>query len=152
VVLQLHAQLRRVIRLITTLKNIKGFTLIELLVVVAIIGVLTSVVLASLNIAREKGANAAIKQSLNNARSQAEIFYDTNSVYTNLCQTDQMLMTMSFVNKTSGLTGTCNSTATEWAISSPLKTSDGTSKYWCVDVTGSAKEYTSALGNATVCQ
>ena len=56
----------------------KGFTLIELLVVIAIIGILSSVVLASLNTARNKGADAAIKSNLANARAQAELFYDAN--------------------------------------------------------------------------
>lgn len=63
----------------------KGFTLIELLVVVAIIGILASVVLSSLNTARAKGADAAIKANLANIRAQAEILYDTNGNYTGLC-------------------------------------------------------------------
>ena len=55
-----------------------GFTLIELLVVIAIIGVLSSIVLSSLNTARNKGNDAAAKSNLDNARAQAELFYDAN--------------------------------------------------------------------------
>lgn len=50
-------------------KKNSGFTLIELLVVVAIIGILASVVLASLNTARAKGAAAAFKSEVNSARA-----------------------------------------------------------------------------------
>lgn len=59
----------------------KGFTLIELLVVVAIIGILASVVLASLNTARAKGADAAIKANLANTRAAAALYYDIPSNY-----------------------------------------------------------------------
>lgn len=59
----------------------KGFTLIELLVVVAIIGILASVVLASLNSARNKGKDAAIFAQLANMRGQAELYYATNGNY-----------------------------------------------------------------------
>ncbi len=61
----------------------KGFTLIELLVVISIIGLLSSVVLASLNTARLK---ARISQRLSNMRQiqlALENYYDTNNSYPN---------------------------------------------------------------------
>jgi type IV pilus assembly protein PilA len=61
----------------------KGFTLIELLVVIAIIGVLSAVVLASLNTARSKGDTAAILANLTSIRSQAELDFTTNGFYSN---------------------------------------------------------------------
>lgn len=47
-----------------TQKNTYGFTLIELLVVVSIIGLLSSVVLASLSSAKEKGRAAAAQEQV----------------------------------------------------------------------------------------
>jgi prepilin-type N-terminal cleavage/methylation domain-containing protein len=54
----------------------RGFTLIELLVVIAIIGILSAVVLASLQTARAKGVDSAIENDLYVVQAQAVIDYD----------------------------------------------------------------------------
>lgn len=63
----------------------KGFTLIELLVVVAIIGILATVVLASLGSARNKSKDAKIKATLSAMRTQAEIQFLENGNYDDIC-------------------------------------------------------------------
>jgi prepilin-type N-terminal cleavage/methylation domain-containing protein len=60
------------------IKN-SGFTLIELLVVVAIIGLLASVILASLNTARFKAQTAAVKEEFHQIEIQIENIRDTKN-------------------------------------------------------------------------
>lgn len=65
----------------TSKKDSRGFTLIELLVVIAIIGILSAIVLASLNSARVKARDARVKETMHQMRNQAEIYYVTNGDY-----------------------------------------------------------------------
>lgn len=59
-------------------RTLRAFTLIELLVVIAIIGTIFTIVLAALSVARNKGIDSSVKQNLEGARPQAELFYDVN--------------------------------------------------------------------------
>lgn len=59
----------------------KGFTLIELLVVIAIIGVLASVVLASLNTARQKSRDAKRVSDINQIKLALEMQFDKDGEY-----------------------------------------------------------------------
>jgi len=121
----------------------KGFTLIELLVVIAIIGILSSVVLASLNTARDKGANAAAKSNLNNMRAQAELFYDGtgNGKYTGICTEPTVASAIAAAAKATGDTAICGSTDAAWGAEVKLKGGG----YYCVDSRGVASTTSATL-------
>jgi len=131
-----------------------GFTLIELLVVIAIIGILAAVILASLDSARAKGVDAANKEDLDNARAQAELYYDTgdgtsSNTYLSVCSTAQSanggdggILTLLTQAATAGGFGTapvttastagtastviCHDSQAAWAAAVPLKSVTGT--------------------------
>ncbi len=133
----------------------RGFTLIELLVVIAIIGILSAVVLASLNTARDKGANAAVKSNLQGMRSQAEIVYDNNRDYDAICDDPNIIAAINAAILAGGDTGDvasrCNDSADSWAINVLLKAPEGANNYWCTDQTGVAKGEPDELAGATAC-
>jgi len=137
------------------LKKEGGFTLIELLVVVAILGIFAAIALASVNSARTKSADAAVKTSLGNIAAQAELYYDNNgSTYSDnpsgeVTTCDKGVFSDPIVKKQiddakaqaatgasakcfTGIMGTSNGQL--WAVSiDRLKSGTGA---WCVDNSG----------------
>ncbi len=65
--------------MVHTTRTSRGFTLIELLVVIAIISILSSVVLASLGSARQKGRDGRRVSDVKQIQLALELYYDTNS-------------------------------------------------------------------------
>ena len=134
----------------------KGFTLVELLVVIAIIGILSSVVLGTVNGVIAKSKDAVIKSNLAGIYTQAEIIYDDNESYQKVCghNTTQDENVASLLAAIESLAGDesddvrCQhyahayTSSTGWAVSAPLRNSD---THWCIDFLGNSHEVASAI-------
>lgn len=57
-------------------KNNHGFTLIELLVVISLIGILSTLVMANLNSARERSRDVQRKSDLRNIQTALRLYYN----------------------------------------------------------------------------
>lgn len=145
----------------------KGFTLIELLVVIAIIGVLSAVVLSSLNTARNKGSDAAIQADLANVRTQATIYADENENYGSPVTIDASDCTIGLfsdpivaaqiaaADEANGVRpvvcnlGSDGAVAVSYAVSAELVGIAGS--YFCIDSGGQGLITATPLGVATSC-
>jgi prepilin-type N-terminal cleavage/methylation domain-containing protein len=147
----------------------RGFTLIELLVVIAIIGILSAVVLASLNQARTKGNDASVQANLSTIMTQAEIYYGNqnpvsygsashaigtcaNTANTLFADPTIWRAIQSAQTANGSAEVKCFSNGTAYVVSSQLPTTlTGTAAYWCVDSTGSSGRETADFTTGTTC-
>ncbi len=137
----------------------KGFTLIELLVVIAIIGILSSIVLASLNVARNKGNDAKTKGQLSSIRASTEIYFDSYNNFGTIvptsgaCTTGDLFMdvnsgTKALVTQSNYPSNTvldCGASATAWSVAASLNGGTLTAgPAFCADSTGTLRSITAA--------
>src|ERR1017187_1628916 len=106
-----------------------GFTLIELLVVIAIIGILSSIVLVSLNSARQKGNDTRIISDVNQTRTQLESGY-VSGAYPDITAANTYPATGNYVQLQADATSmggpmilhtNATSPFTAYAVSAPMK-------------------------------
>lgn len=144
----------------------QGFTLIELLVVIAIIGVLSAVVLASLNTARSKGNDASIQSNLQSIRVQAELFYSNQTPVGYGAQTwattaatctagifsdGTISRAIAATDSTNGATANnigCAAAGSSYVVAAQLTSNTG--QYYCIDSTGNGKVVTAAFPTTAI--
>jgi len=145
------------------MKKDKGFTLIEILIVISLMGLLSFIVLASLDKAREMGRDSQMQSQFASLRAQAEKFYNKYNTFGTLpppnfgwglcskkgdgfggAEGPGLLKDIANTANASGIeTGnetagaldkvTCHATNDKWVVEAPTSTN---ASVLCVDSTG----------------
>lgn len=126
----------------------KGFTLLELLIVIGIIGVISSVALATLGSARSRGDDSAVRGNLTSLRSQAEVYYLENKRY----GSNTSLIT-NCTTATTFIAATTGEGAAEKITTDLLKNAGGSTNVRCAVAANGTAWAVSALLNegGTIC-
>ena len=142
----------------------KGFTLIELLVVIAIIGILSGLIVVSMNGATNSAKDARIKEDLYQMRNLAILYQSNNQTYGTSGSAVQGA-SANFSGATTDATALYNDLISAGLGSRTVVLNIGTNVfcmsinlnaggYYCIDSTGATKSSatsTCATGNATAC-
>lgn len=133
----------------------KGFTLIELLVVIAIIGILTSIILVSVNKATNKAKDVAIQADLHGLVAAATLYNNEKNTYEGFCTSTDAVNAFNGIKSqypANADRSYCNAEEFAWVACGQLLATDSA---WCIDASGNGKAITKTLcvstWNATSC-
>ena len=141
----------------------KGFTVIELLVVVAIIAILASIVIISIDAYRTRSSNTSIQAILGQIRSESVLYQQTNGSFDGLCTATGEYRIVEQRSEACFQAGLnlgdsacrCDAEPNTWVIAVPLRNSD-LGAAWCVDSEnfGGGIDATrfNAIGGGVLCQ
>lgn len=123
-----------------------GFTLVEALAVIAIIGFLASIIVVNIGNSKKQGKDTAVRGALLEVRNAAELYYNQNLTYEDVCKKNSKDLAKDgdfgrlgdYIDLHNGDDGKIGCVATEegYAVISSLNLGD----CWCVDYQGTSKK------------
>jgi len=124
----------------------QGFTLVEALAVIAIIGFLAAIIIVNVGNSKKQGEDTAVKSALLEVRNAAELYFNQNYTYEDVCKKNGKDLSEDgdfgrlgdYIDLHNGEDGKIGCVATDqgFAVISSLNLGD----CWCVDYHGVSKK------------